>query len=82
MPSWSAREDLIVSAEDEVLVGVEHGRLGAALDQLSPELREAMAATVIDGLSYAEAARLLGVPVGTIKSRCHRARVELREALL
>ena len=82
VPSWSAREDLIVSAEDEVLVGVEHGRLGAALDQLSPELREAMAATVIDGLSYAEAARLLGVPVGTIKSRCHRARVELREALL
>ena len=82
VPSWSAREDLIVSAEDEVLVGVEHGRLGVALDQLSPELREAMAATVIDGLSYAEAARLLGVPVGTIKSRCHRARVELREALL
>ena len=81
-PSWSAREDLVVSAEDEVLVGVEHGRLGAALDQLSPELCEAMAATVLDGLSYAEAAHLLGVPVGTVKSRCHRARVELREALL
>jgi RNA polymerase sigma-70 factor (ECF subfamily) len=82
VPSWTAHEGLVVSAEDEVLVGVEHGRLGAALDQLSPELREAMAATVIDGLSYAEAARLLGVPVGTLKSRCYRARVELREALL
>jgi DNA-directed RNA polymerase specialized sigma24 family protein len=37
---------------------------------------------VIDGLTCAEAARLLGVPVGTVKSRCHRARVELREALI
>ncbi|MHB8296014.1 MAG: RNA polymerase sigma factor [Acidimicrobiales bacterium] len=82
VPSWAAREDLVASAEDEVLLGVEHGRLGVALDHLSPELREAMAATVIDGLSYTEAARLLGVPVGTLKSRCHRARIELREALI
>lgn len=82
VPSWAAREGLVTSAEDEVLLGIEHGRLGVALDSLSPELREAMAATVIDGLSYAEAARLLGVPVGTLKSRCHRARIELREALV
>ncbi len=82
VPSWAAREDLVTSAEDEVLLGVEHGRLGVALDHLSPELREAMAATVIDGLSYAEAASLLGVPVGTLKSRCYRARIELREALI
>ncbi|MHB8246121.1 MAG: RNA polymerase sigma factor [Acidimicrobiales bacterium] len=82
VPGWGARDELVTSAEDEVLFGVEHGRLGQALARLSPELREALAATVIDGLSCAEAARLLGVPAGTVKSRCHRARIELREALL
>jgi RNA polymerase sigma-70 factor, ECF subfamily len=72
---------LMRSAEDEVLLGIEHGQLGAALTRLSPELRAAMQATVLDGLTCAEAGRLLGVPAGTVKSRCHRARIELREAL-
>jgi RNA polymerase sigma-70 factor (ECF subfamily) len=73
--------ELVQSAEDEVLLGVEYGRLGQALTQLSPELRAAIQATVLDGLSVAEAARLLQVPEGTVKSRCHRARIQLREAL-
>jgi len=82
---WSRRRsndaDVVVSAEDQVLVGVEHGRLGPALASLSPELRAALEATVLDGLTNAEAAQLLGVPEGTIKSRCHRAREALRAAL-
>jgi RNA polymerase sigma-70 factor, ECF subfamily len=77
----AAGDQLMQSAEDEVLLGIEHGRLGEALTRLSPELRAAMQATVLDGLTCAEAGRLLGVPAGTIKSRCHRARMELREAL-
>ena len=78
----SDRSDgLVQSAEDEVLLGIEHGRLGDALTRLSPELRAAMQATVLDGLTCAEAGRLLGVPAGTVKSRCHRARMQLREAL-
>lgn len=83
--SWPGRrrEDpaVVVSAEDQVLVAVEHGRLGPALASLSPELRAALEATVLDGLSTAEAARMLGVPEGTVKSRCHRARQALRAAL-
>jgi RNA polymerase sigma-70 factor (ECF subfamily) len=75
------REELVRSAEDEVLLGVEHGPVGEALLRLSPELRLALQATVLDGLSCAEAARLLGVPEGTVKSRCHRARAQLREEL-
>lgn len=79
---WRAEEpEAVVSAEDQVLAGLEHGRLGQALAGLSPELRGALEATVLDGLTCAEAAVLLGVAEGTVKSRCHRARVALRAAL-
>jgi len=80
---WRAAEpETVVSAEDQVLAGVEHGRLGQALAGLSPELRGAIEATVLDGLTCAEAAVLLGVAEGTVKSRCHRARLALRAALV
>jgi RNA polymerase sigma-70 factor, ECF subfamily len=77
----SVVDELVRSAEDEVLLGIQHGELGYALSRLSPELRAAIEATVLDGLTCAEAGRLLGVPAGTVKSRCHRARIQLREAL-
>ena len=70
------------SAEDELLVAVEHGDLGMALGGLSPELRAVVQATVLDGLTCREAGRLLGVPTGTVKTRMMRAKAELREALL
>jgi len=80
--SWRAAEpEAVVSAEDQVLVGIERGGLGQALAGLSPELRGAIEATVLDGLTCAEAAVLLGVAEGTVKSRCHRARMALRAAL-
>jgi len=81
LPWRRAEPEVVVSAEDQVLVGIEHGRLGQALAELSPELRGAIEATVLDGLTCAEAAVLLGVAEGTVKSRCHRARVALRAAL-
>ena len=69
------------SAEDKVLIGVQYGDLGAALDRLSPELRTVVQATVLDGLTTKEAARLLGIPTGTVKTRMMRAKTQLREAL-
>ncbi|TDQ49586.1 RNA polymerase sigma factor [Actinorugispora endophytica] len=69
------------SAEDLVLVGIEHGPLGAALNNLSPELRLAIQATILDGLTVREAAQLLGVPEGTVKTRVMRAKARLREQL-
>ena len=69
------------SAEDRVLLGVEHGDLAGALSRLSPELRAVVQATVLDGLTTREAAHLLGLPTGTVKTRMMRARRALRKAL-
>ena len=69
------------SAEDVVLLGVEHGDLAAAVDRLSPELRAVVRAVALDGLSSKEAARLLDVPAGTVRTRMARARMQLQEAL-
>ncbi|MDT0164654.1 RNA polymerase sigma factor [Actinotalea sp. AC32] len=70
------------SAEEAVLARVEHSDVGQALGRLSPELRAVVQATVLDGLSTREAAALLGIPSGTVKSRMSRARAEMRAALL
>jgi RNA polymerase sigma-70 factor (ECF subfamily) len=55
--------------------------LQRALHALTPDLRAVLIATAIDGLSTKEAARLLGVPQGTVKTRLMRARHALQEAL-
>ena len=75
------RPDVQASAEEQVLLGVGHGDLGRALDQLSPELRAVVQATVLDGLTTKEAAMLLGIPAGTVKTRMMRAKAQMREAL-
>ncbi len=78
----SALSPTVRSAEDELLVAVEHGPVGDALRTLSPELRQVLQATVIDGLSTREAAQLLGIPQGTVKSRARIAKSRLREQLI
>jgi RNA polymerase sigma-70 factor (ECF subfamily) len=75
------RVELESSAEEQVLLGVEHGDLAGALDRLSPELRAVVQATILDGLTAREASRLLGIPAGTVKTRAMRARIQLREEL-
>jgi RNA polymerase sigma-70 factor (ECF subfamily) len=80
-PVLRVDDEIVVSAEERVLLGVEHGDLAGALGSLSPELRAVVQATVLDGLTTKEAAMLLGIPRGTVKSRMSRARVELRGAL-
>ncbi len=67
--------------DDVVLGGIEHGDLAAAFSGLSPELRDVLQATVLDGLTTREAAQLLGIPAGTVKTRAMRARAQMRGAL-
>ena len=73
--------DTVPAAEDEVLLSVEYGDMGAALARLSPEMRAVIQAVVLDGLSAREAAQLLNVPVSSVKTRLFRAKAHLRAAL-
>ena len=77
-----ALDSPLASAEDLVLLGLEHGDVGTALGRLSPELRAVVVATVLDGLSTREAAELLGLPQGTVKGRIRKAKAQLRGDLL
>ena len=51
------------------------------LDVLDPDRREAFVLTQLVGLSYDEAAQVVGCPVGTIRSRVSRARSDLLDAV-
>jgi len=73
---------LVESAEDELLRAIAHGAVGDALTHLSPQYVQVLQATVIDGLSTKEAAALLGIPQGTVKSRVRIAKSTLRAQLL
>ena len=53
----------------------------AALRDLAPEYRAAVVLCDIEGLSYEEIAATLGVKIGTVRSRIHRGRAQLRVAL-
>lgn len=53
-----------------------------ALAKLSVEHRAVLVMKDMDGMKYEEMADILGVPVGTIRSRLHRARLEIRDILM
>jgi RNA polymerase sigma-70 factor, ECF subfamily len=57
-------------------------QLNEAIARLSPEHREVLLLKDIEGMKYEEIAAVLGVPIGTIRSRLHRARLELRDLLV
>jgi RNA polymerase sigma-70 factor (ECF subfamily) len=57
------------------------GRLQAALDELTPEQREAFVMRYLEGLSYEEIAVVMDLSVASLKMRVHRAREALRGLL-
>jgi RNA polymerase sigma-70 factor (ECF subfamily) len=52
-----------------------------ALDELAEEYRVVLVLKEMDGLRYDEIAEIVNCPIGTVRSRIHRARQELREKL-
>lgn len=76
--------DRIVQRGDHDAVEADRtGELGleSAIGALAADRREAFVLTQVAGLSYAEAADVCGVPIGTIRSRVARARGDLLDAL-
>ena len=67
--------------EDFTLATVARDELAAAFKQLAPVYREILGLIFVQELSYAETATLLGVPVGTVKSRLSNAKRVLRTLL-
>lgn len=63
------------------LEGERHSMIEAALDRINPIFREAVVLRDITDLSYEEIAEILGVSLGTVKSRILRGREALREEL-
>jgi RNA polymerase sigma-70 factor, ECF subfamily len=64
--------------QEEVCSAAElHNRLANGVKQLSPTLRRAFELRHVEGLTPKEAARVLGVPEGTVKAQLARARIKL-----
>ena len=67
---------------DEAFDGEQHIMIEAALKRINPIFREAVALRDISDLAYEEIAEILGVSLGTVKSRILRGREALREELV
>jgi RNA polymerase sigma-70 factor (ECF subfamily) len=56
--------------------------LQVGLNQLSDEHRNILVLREIEGMSYEEISDVLQMPIGTVRSRLHRARLQLRDCLI
>ncbi len=64
--------------ETELLSSDALDRVARAMDAMPPELSEVLSLSAVEGLSYQETAAVIGVPIGTVRSRLNRARQSLR----
>ncbi len=78
-PAFGARPP--TPADDAALHAELDAGLRRAVDALDPRFRAVLLLVDVDQLSYADTAQALGIPVGTVMSRLHRARNRVRSAL-
>ena len=69
------------SSEDVVLENLPDSDIKNALAEIPEEFRMAVYLADVEGFAYKEIAEIVGVPAGTVMSRLHRGRKQLREKL-
>lgn len=72
-PQWSNPQELLQQFEDQAIID--------ALQSLPEEIRWTLMLVDVEQIDHAQAAKVLEVPVGTVKSRAHRGRQMLRDKL-
>ena len=73
-PAWDDPQGLLQQFSDRHVI--------QALGRLPEEIRWTLLLVDVEGMDHADAAAVLNVPVGTVKSRAHRGRAMLRESLI
>jgi len=74
-------EHALDEVDDRVDAAVSRARLGDAIERLAPGDRDALLLFAWEAMTYADIARALEIPIGTVRSRIHRARARMRELL-
>lgn len=71
----------VIDVDDRADAGSYTAALRSALSRLTAANQDVIALCALEGISYEEAAGVLGIPVGTVRSRLSRAKAELRRSL-
>lgn len=74
-------KDPALSVEETYVQAEQQARLMQSIRRLSPEYRDTIILVDIEGMDYQEAARVMGIPLGTFKSRLSRAREQVQVSL-
>jgi RNA polymerase sigma-70 factor, ECF subfamily len=81
LPATTHEVDQIAGDEEESFSRDDAAHIHAALDELEPPQREVMVLRFLEDLSYDEISVVVGCPVGTVRSRIHYAKAQLRRIL-
>jgi len=73
--------DVSDGPEEQFTTTELRGAIQACVKSLIPDYRLVVVLVDVEGMSYEEAARIANIPVGTVKSRLARARMQLRKTL-
>ncbi len=67
--------------QDQVVERLSQGSVVRALSDIQPQFRDVVVLVDIGDFTYADAAQILDIPIGTVMSRLHRGRRALKQRM-